>query len=285
MRRWGQYFTAGIAWALLLGPLAAYALFGFSAGVSWLWLFGDDSWPSATQWVLPLIALLGGLLAAVGCVIAALLYGRRRALSAFSDQQSDWRSVTLLTVIPLLLIVLIGARLWWEGEKYSEEMALAQKHEAAFTAFIGNVYKISALRIDRGDDGEFRAVATISGVKEGDYELTWQVADTNFWAMLAKNGRVTHLQTGAHRVTFRFTLGELARSYKEKVLKAPGGVLDEEPFALTVSLLPVLDESQRQALPPDERRRFESGDTSLRSQKTVEFPVRFVIRSDGNIEK
>lgn len=280
-----QYLIAGVAWALLLGPLAAYSLFGFAAGVSWLWLFGYDPWPPATQWVLPLIALIGGLLAAAGCIIGALLYGQRRALLTLSDPQRERRRVMLLTAVPLLLIAVIGAKLCWEGEQYSKALALAQKREAAFATLVGAVPKISALKIDRGDDGAFHVIATLAGRREGDYRLTWQVSDTNFRAVLAKDERVIHLQAGTRRIALGFTLGQLARSYKYKVLNGGGGVLVEEPFALTVSLLPVLGESRRQALPPGEQRRLESGETPLRAEKTAEFPVRFVIRGDGSIEQ
>jgi hypothetical protein len=102
---------------------------------------------------------------------------------------------------------------------------------------------------------------------------------------LATGERIIRLQPRARAVDIAFTLDELARSYKGKVLNGAGGILVDEPFQLEVSPMPVLSESERQELPPGERPRLATGDTSLRADMSTEFPVRFMIRGDGSIEK
>lgn len=97
--------------------------------------------------------------------------------------------------------------------------------------------------------------------------------------------RIVRLQPGARAVDIAFTLDELARGYKAKVLKRAGGVLVDESFQLQLSLVPVLSEDERQELPPGERHRLATGGTSLRADMTTEFPVRFIIRGDESTER
>lgn len=280
-----QYLIVGIAWAVLLGPLAAFLLFGFAAGASWLWLFGDDSWPEPTQWVLPLIGLIGGVVAALACIIVAGIYGRKREALLPANRHGERRKVLLLTATPLVLAALLGAKVWWEGREYSEALALATQREAAFAALVGARHKIAGLALDGSAEGRFRARVQLAGEREGDYRLTWRVVDRGFGAALATGERIIRLQPGARAVDIAFTLEELARSYKEKVLNGAGGVLVDESFQLELSLMPVLSPSERQELPPGERHRLTTGDTSLRAHMSTEFPVHFVIRGDESIER
>jgi hypothetical protein len=285
MRLRRQYLIAGIAWAVLLGPLAAFLLFGFAAGASWLWLFGDDPWPAATQWVLPLIGLIGGVVAALACIIVAGSYGRKREALFPANRHGERRKVLLLTATPLVLAAFLGAKVWWEGREYSEAMALATQREAAFAALVGAKHKIAGLTLDSSAEGTFRATVQLAGERERDHRLSWRVVDRGFGAALATGERIIRLQPGARAVEIAFTLDELARSYKAKVLNGAGGILVDEAFQLELSLMPVLSESERQELPPGERHRLATGDTSLRADMSTEFPVRFMIRGDGSIEK
>lgn len=280
-----QYLIVGIAWAVLLGPLMAFVLFGFAAGASWLWLFGDDPWPQATRWVLPLIGLVGGVLAALACIVVADSYGRRREALPPATLHGERRRVLLLIATPVVLAAFVGAKAWWEGREYSEAMALATQREAGFAALVGARHKIAGLTVDGSAEGTFRAKARLAGERQGDYRLSWRVVDTAFGAALAVGERIIRLQPGGRAVEIAFTLDELARSYKAKVLDGAGGVLVDESFQLEVWLVPVLSEGERQELPPVERYRLATGDTSLRAEMSTEFPVRFVLRGDGSIEQ
>lgn len=285
MRLRRQYLIVGIAWAVLLGPLIAFALFGFAAGASWLWLFGDDPWPEATRWVLPLIGLVGGVLAALACIVVADSYGRRREVLPPASLHGERRRLVLLIATPLVLAALLGAKVWWEGREHSKAMALATQREAAFAALLGARHTIAALTVNGSAEASFRAKVQFAGKREGDYRLRWQVVDTGFGASLATGERIIALQPGARAVDIAFTLDELARGYKAKVLDGAGGVLVDEAFRLEVSLVPVLSEGERRELPPGERHRLTTGDTSLRAEKSTEFPVRLMIRGDGSIQR
>lgn len=73
--------------SMLIGAFCAFVLFVLvtmgvtvmAFGVAWLWIFGDDTWPAATDWILPLIGAVAGTMAAAACLFAAHTHGKRRA--------------------------------------------------------------------------------------------------------------------------------------------------------------------------------------------------------------
>ena len=280
-----QYLIAGIAWALLMGPAAALLLFGFAAGASWLWLFGDDPWPEATGWVLPLIAIIGGALAALTCIIVAYSYGRTQEALLPTNARTERRKVLLLTVTPLGLLLLFGLNVWRESREYAQDMELTAQREAAFGALTSARHRIDAVTLDQDADDRFRATIRMRGERAGEYRLHWQVVDNGFKTELAAGNEAIRLQPGESETELGFTMDELVRSYRTKVLRGGGGVLVEEPFRLQVSLTPIFSEAERRELPPGERRRFELGESPLRSTKSTTFPVRFLIDRDGRTEK
>lgn len=280
-----QYLIAGVAWALLLAPAAALFLFGFAAGASWLWLFGDDPWPEATQWALPLIAIGGGAGAAFICIFIAYGYGRAQEALPQENLHTESRKVIVLTVTPLALLVLFGVNAWRESREYARDTEIAAEREAAFGALSGVSHQITGLKMDQSVDNRFRATIRMKGERTGQYRLRWQIADNGFNTELAAGNETIRLQPGQTETEIAFTLDELARSYRMKVLHGGSGVLVEEPFRLDVSLTPLFTDTEREALPPGERRRLDRGESPLRSSKRTEFPVRFILDSDGRTKK
>jgi hypothetical protein len=284
MRLRHQYMMAGMAWALLLGPGTALLTVGMAAGVSWLWLFGDDSWPKATEWILPLIGIAGGSAVAVTCVVLARSYGIKREALPQTDRRAERRRIVLLSGTPLALILLFGVQICWEGEEYTEAVAVAAQREAAFQAFVAARHKITGLIVDQSADGAFRTVVRLDGEREGAYRLAWRVADTGYRSTLVEGERAVRLYKGAREIEVPYHLEDLARRYKSKHLTG-GGVLIEEPFRVDVTIEPILTAAERTALPPGEVRRLKLGESPLRSQNSESFPVRFIIRLDGTLEK
>jgi hypothetical protein len=280
-----QYLIVGVAWATLLGPIACLVLFAFAAGVSWLWLFGDNPWPETTQWVLPLIGAIGGLVVAGSCIAVAYSYGRSREVSPLANSGRERQKIAVLLITPLLIATLLGIKAWKEKQAYTDTMAIATQREAAFAGLVAACHKINDISITQGTDGVFHAIVRLTGKREGTYRLSWQVTDTRYAGQLASGSQVTRLQSGSREVAIAFTLIELARRYEAKILKGHGGVLVEQHFELTTALEPVLSEAERAALPPGEWRRLDAGESPLRSHKSADFPVRFVIRPNGAIEQ
>jgi hypothetical protein len=281
MRLRHQYLIVGMAWALLLGPAACLLLFGFAAGASWLWLFGDSPWPDATQWMLPLIGVIGGALTALACVLVAYGYGRTLEKRAVTDSQTEQRKVLVLAITPLALLVFVGFYVWRESRNYTHDMEIAAQREAAFAALTDVRHRITGISLDRNERDQFGVIVRMIGERAGNYHLHWQVADTGFGTTLVSGDETIALRPGHAEAAITFTLGQLAQNYQAKVLRGAGGVLVEEPFELVASLWPVFNESERQTLPPGERRRLDT-ESPLRSQKTARFPVRFLIRKGSS---
>lgn len=283
MRLRFRYLIAGIAWALLLGPLACLAAVAGAAGVAWLWLFGDNPWPSATQRVLPLIGAAAGLAVAAGCIVFADRHGSRREALPLTARRGESRKLAVLTAAPLLVLVLLGLNAWRENREHANASIAAAQRKAVFTALANNRHRIAAITVERSADDTFRAEIDLSGRHEGDYRLRWQVADTGFDAILVTGSRILHLRPGEQRVTISFTLDQLAHRYRTRLLGGRGGVLVEEPFRLSVSLDPALREPERGRLPPEERRRLGTAQSPLHSAAARRFLVRFLLRRDGRI--
>jgi hypothetical protein len=284
MRLRHQYLIVGIAWALLLGPAACLLLFGFAAGASWLWLFGDSPWPDATQWLLPLVGVIGGTLTALACVLVGYGYGRTVEKLRVTGSRTEQRKGLVLTVTPLALLVLVSLYSWRQSRNYTHDMEVAAQREAAFAALINARHRITGITLDRSEHDNFRAIVEMMGEREGSYHLHWQVADTGFRTTLASGDSTIELRPGRAEAEITFTLGQLAQNYQAKVLRGAGGALVEESFELVASLWPLFNESGRKTLPPGERRRLDKAESPLRSQKITHFPVRLLIRK-GSSEK
>jgi hypothetical protein len=279
-----RYLVAGLAWALLLGPCAAFLVFGFAAGVSWLWLFGDDAWPSYTGWALPLVGVLGGLGVAAACIAVAIAAGRQNAQYGVQSSTRERNALLLMTAMPLVLLGVITGVIAKEAAGYRQTMNFATEREAEFAALMGARHRIVAIEVEPVAGGTFHASVRVAGTRAGPYRLTWQVEDSNFAMVLVIGTRTVELGPAAgQEVRFEFVLLELAQSYRDQITPA-GGVIVEEDFRLEVFLEPILSEIERAMLPPGERRNFEVGLSPLRVEGRAMFPIRFVLQTDGSIE-
>ena len=62
---------AGALWGLLAGLALAFELAGLMAGISRLYLFGDDPWPDRAAWYV----LAGPLAVGAGALVAGTAFG------------------------------------------------------------------------------------------------------------------------------------------------------------------------------------------------------------------
>ncbi|NNU80290.1 hypothetical protein HMH01_07535 [Halovulum dunhuangense] len=102
MRLRSGYLLAGLAWALLLGPLLALGVLGTLMGVLWLHVFGDDPWPAAVDWAVPVLGVAILAATALGCGLFALRLGRRREALAAAGHAREWRRIALWTLEPVV---------------------------------------------------------------------------------------------------------------------------------------------------------------------------------------
>src|SRR5882672_4161184 len=90
------YLIARVFWALLLGAAAALAVVGVGAGIAWLFLFGDEPWPAAVEWILPLLGLAAGLIVALAVVRLGSRYASGREAAAAADPARERRKAWAL---------------------------------------------------------------------------------------------------------------------------------------------------------------------------------------------
>lgn len=283
MRLRNRYVIVGVAWALLLAPAAAFAILGGILGALWLWLYGDNPWPPATEWVIPAIGLAVGISTAVCCIHVARRHGRQREIEAQHSDQQEWRRALLLALVPLAFIAILGIAYWKRSMDQAQEIAARAHQEAVFTELLDTRHVMVELAVRRTDDGDFEARVRTSGGRAGPYALDWQVNSMAHGSVLSGAGRQVQLGDAGGELKVKIPIDELARGYRDSILSG-GGVLVDEPFELIVTLEPVIGDEETGSWPAFERHRLQAGDTPLHSSMSQPFPVRFRVGHDGTID-
>lgn len=283
MRLRHGYLLAGVAWALFLAPAVTFAVLGAGLGALWIYVFGDNPWPPATDWVIPLIGLVVFLSVAACCIVFAYGYGRRRETEAGEDPRREWRKVLLWTLAPLALIAVTAMSLWQRSIHQARETAALEQRQAAFTDLLNARHTLAGLLADRSGDGSLVARVAISGGRPGPYRLLWQINSGIYGEVLSGDLRNIGLGAEGNDLDLEIGIREVAESYRDKVIKG-GGVLVDEAFELVVMLEPELTDRDMAAWPVYELHLWERQESSLRSRMATEFPVRFLVRQDGTID-
>jgi len=269
------YFIAGVLWALILGPAVALGTFAFGAGVSWLYLFGDNPWPSAVEWLLPSIALVAGSITAVMAVWLGYAHGRKFATSEARD--SERRKAILLVVAPIVIFAAIALSIWARTSAFQEAMSVAVVRESSFAEFVASNQRIVSLRVEYDNDEDLRAFIGLNGARDGMYRLSWRVSLSTFDSAVISGGHGLELHGKASQEVIGFSLSELRSGYQAEILSGGTGVFVDEPFEFDVSLEPVIGAEELAQLPPGELRRLGTEDSPLMSFASTPFPVTFVI--------
>lgn len=276
------YLLVGVAWALFFAPAAAYVVLSGVAGVLWLYVFGDNLWPSATQWLLPTTGLVVLISTAAGCIYTAYRYGREREIEAGENGGREWRRVLLWTFAPLGLIAITAVAFWQRSIHQEETLAAVEQREAVFADLLNTRQTISELTLQAIDGGYLQAVIATSGGRSGPYKLLWQVNNMTYGEILSDGKQDLEIGSEREELTLEILIDDLARSYRDTVL-IRGGVLVDEPFELVVTLVPKVDEQGIEAWPSQERYSWEQGVSPLLSVISREFPMRFSVSRDGTI--
>jgi len=277
-----RYLLAGVAWALFFAPAAAYFVLAGVAGVLWLYIIGDNPWPSATEWVLLTTGLVVFVSTAAGCMYVAYRYGRNREIEAGEDGGREWRRVLLWTLVPLGLIAITAVAFWQRSIHQAEILAAMEQREAVFADLLNTRQTISELTARATDSGDLQAILATSGGRSGTYRLLWQVNSMTYGEILSDEKQAVEIGSAREELVLEILIDDLARSYRDTVLKG-GGVLVDEPFELFVTLVPDVDEQDIEAWPPRERYQWEQGVSPLFSIRSFEFPMRFSVSRDGTI--
>jgi F0F1-type ATP synthase membrane subunit c/vacuolar-type H+-ATPase subunit K len=262
--------------SLVLGGLAALAValqvFALGAGVSWLYLFGDDPWPARAESVLVGASLAAGL-ATLGASLAFGYLHGRRCESAPRPERARRRGRALLLGGLALWLLVAGLGLW-QQERQSSARAAAAVQEAAFVDLLQARHVITDIALADSDAAALRLSLALAGARRGAYRLAWQLSDPLYGVTLLSGEQHLALGPEAASADLGFEIAVLAERYRETVLQGRSDkVLVDGIFRLQLSLEPLLDDEERRDLPAREIGNLERGLSDLRFETQVEVPV------------
>lgn len=283
MRLRSRYLLVGVAWSLFLAPVTAYAVLGVVVGALWIYVYGDNPWPAATDWIIPVVGLVVFAATAALCISFAYSYGRQREVATKGDDPRERRAVLLLTLAPLAFLVIASIALWQRGLHQAEATAAIERREAAFNELLDARHRVAGLTAHRTVGNDFEATVTSSGGQAGPYRLLWKVRDMVYREVLTEEADDVELGAEAVEFSLEISIGELANSYLNSILSGDGVFVDEH-FELVVTLEPAIEEEDLEAWPAYARDQWERGETPLRSTAAIQLPVQFRVGHDGTIE-
>ena len=272
MRLRTLYGLVGLVLGALAGLAVMFQVFAVAAGVSWLFLFGDDPWPASAERYLLGIPLAAGV-AVLGLGVAIGYAAGRRYDASPRPERARRRGYGLLPAgLALWLLVLVLAT--WQHQRESSARATAAVEEAAYQQMLQSRHVVTGGRVADGGADELRLTLGLDGTRTGAYRLAWRLDDPLHGVTLVSGERQLDLEPGAAPVYLAVDTATLAARYRETVLKGRGDkVLVDGAFRLRLSLEPVLDDEERGALPAREIGNLERGLTALRFETEVEVPV------------
>lgn len=265
------YGLTGLAWGLVLGPLVGLWVGAVAAGVSWLFLFGDDPWPESVGWVIPVIASAAAVGLAVACTAAGHAYGGARERTGASAG-ARFKAYGLISLAGFAGIAVVGTGLDSQRQQdRARETGRTQK--SGFVALVAARHLISDIRVN---DGE--ATIDFFGSRGGNYRLRWSIREQAYRKTLADGVVSVELAPGGGTLEVAFGLADLKRHYAEKVLShRRASVLVEEDFVFEATLDPVLSETEFSNIPQAETQNLAIGQSRLSDTRSTKFPVRFTI--------
>lgn len=283
MSRKRLYLAVGFLWALLLGAGAGLVAATVAAGVAWIYLFGDSMWPDWTNWAIPGIGIVIGLLTFTGSMIVTRMVANRydRGAGEHADEKGGGAIAWLLL---LLGLAVAGTVAWQQIGRHAEIEAAREQTAAAaryFPELVSETHRIAEIAVDwpgRGQDG--RAVVTLDGVREGDYRLDWQVRDTAFGKPLLMSKQTVRLAAGTHVMEFALPAQRLVDGYRALLSRQDANVMVDEPFVFEAELAPIPTDDETSRMPANEVHNLANGWSSLIQRSRAEFTVRFVLYGD-----
>ena len=272
------YALVGAAWGLVLGVVAGLAVTVFAPGVAWLWLFGDDPWPQAVSWVLPLIGAGAGLVVFVMCLVIGFHHGRNLERAPAIAMPAGRRTAYRLLALALAsAVVLVGAA-WLRVDQQAVEREAAADKDARFARLRADRHLHTAVTMAFED--AFEADIRVQGNRDGPYRLVWAVREALYDKTLLEGSAQAQLDAGDEVVTVRFAAAELARAYHAAVVGDAGAsYLVDQRLRFEFWLETILTEAEHARLPPHETQNLRLGYSELRDTGAVAFRVRLEFRA------
>ncbi len=281
MSRRSLYLAVGFLWATLLGVGAGLAAAAIAAGVAWIYLFGDSTWPDWTNWAIPGVGAVIGLATFAGSMVVTRIVANRH--DASGSKRADEKGGSMFAWLLLLLGLAVAGGFAWQEygrqekiEKAREEAAEADRY---FPMLLAETHRIADITVEwpgGGRDGS--AIVTLDGLREGRYRLDWQVRNTLYEKPLLKSGKTLQLTAGSRVLEFALPAQEIVEGYRTLLGRQDANVLVDEPFVFEVELAPIPDELETSRMPAHEIQNLGNGWSPLIHRSGKEFTVRFFLR-------
>lgn len=265
---------AGGAWGLLVGLVTALQTAGFLAGVGWLFIFGDDRWPEAANWVLLGITTIAGL---VPVVLLAWL-GRRLGVAFESESRQRLRTRRRGWFVFALAVGGLALGAGMAGAGALTERARRADREAAerqYAQLVETTHRITGIDVADGTPPVVDVGVGVAGERSGEYLLDWHLREAAYDSTLATGSRTLTLEAGEDEVVIGIDTAGVRSTYQRSLLDGTGGVLVREDFELRFTLRPLLTAVEVSRLPDERVENLELGESRLISARTAPFPVRF----------
>lgn len=275
---------AGLAWGLVVGLATALQTAAFLLGVGWLFIFGDDRWPDAANWVFLGLVVVAFL---VPTVLLAWI-GKRLGVAFESETRQRLRARRRGWYVLMLALsaITLGAAMAWAGSLTDRaRRADSRAAEEQFAEISAAVHRIVGLRVAPAGAADSAAAATgappasvlveMDGVRAGEYLLDWTLQEPAYDSILAAGGRTLTLPAGPSAEAIAVDTADFREGYRSSVLGGNGGVVVDEDWRLKATLRPVLTPGEAARLPREEVQNLGLGDSGLISQGSMSLPVRF----------
>lgn len=269
--------AAGALWGLLLGLGAALLAAGFAAGVAWLFLFGDDTWPWWAEWAILGVGLVAGLAVFLVCLVLTRMVARRYEEREAEGGGSGGSALAWLLIVAALAV---GGFYVWSGYRAEQETqrtaATRSQAQADFETLAGAVHRIGRIEVGWPGGGlDGHATLALEGWRAGRYRLAWSVQDRVYGRRLIGGERLLELEPGANRVEVALPAVALADGYRKVLIDPNANVLVDETMDFVATLEPQLTAPERAALPANELHNLDRGWSDLIDHGGTEVAVRF----------
>lgn len=119
---------------LFVSAMLCLLVFGGLLGFLWLFVFGDNPWPSSTDSILAILLVLTFLISWTGFIILGYVTGRRLE----SDPAWNWNHVLLSAGISVLCIVFVIFQQWNVGNIGPKSDSLLCGHYCVQKGYVGS---------------------------------------------------------------------------------------------------------------------------------------------------
>lgn len=273
------YVLTGALSGLLLGALAALFVVASAAGLSWLYLFGDEPWPAAVDWVLPALGVVVFLVVLLACLALALRAGHSAAALA-PEQARAWRTTAIrLLSLGLVLTLLLAAAAVARLVEQEDARQTATHQGAWFESLLAERQRLTAIEVARAPRPmRYDLSVATRGARGGGYRLDFTLGSSAYGEALAQGVGELALAPGDNSATLEVDAWPIIERYHEIALGGQDVDVEvAESFRLEVTLTPLLDAVERARLPAHEVQNLALGQSALIDHKTAEFPMRFRI--------